>query len=133
MSVYVDDMFAIYGRMKMCHMVADSSAELHAMAQKIGVARRWVQHEGKPSEHYDVCKEKRDRAIRLGALPISTRHVVNIVRLKREKIAPTDRDPHRLCCDECGDFSVLYGPVGLGEQHEGCGGFYRLIDLRSVA
>jgi hypothetical protein len=83
MSVYVDDMFATYGRMKMCHMIADSSAELHAMAQKIGMARRWVQHEGKPSEHYDVCKEKRDRAIRLGAFPITTREVVERVRSKR--------------------------------------------------
>jgi hypothetical protein len=35
-------------------------------------------------------------------------------------------DPRRLRCDKCGDTSVLYGPVGHGEQHEGCGGFYRL-------
>jgi hypothetical protein len=38
MSVYVDDMGAPYRGMIMFHMIADSSAELLAMADKIGVA-----------------------------------------------------------------------------------------------
>lgn len=49
MTVYVDDMRAPFGRMKMCHMVADSDAELHAMAARIGVARRW--HQAPPARH----------------------------------------------------------------------------------
>ena len=40
MSVYVDDMAAPYGHMVMYHMVGDTDDELHAIADKIGVARR---------------------------------------------------------------------------------------------
>ena len=46
MTVYVDNMQASYGRMKMCHMVADSTDELLAMADRIGVARKWLQKAG---------------------------------------------------------------------------------------
>ena len=41
--VYVDDYNAPYGRMTMCHMMADTLEELHAMADKIGIARKWFQ------------------------------------------------------------------------------------------
>ena len=34
-----------------------------------------------------------------------------------------------LKCDKCDNRSVLYGPVGLGEEHAGCGGFYRLEEF----
>jgi hypothetical protein len=47
--VYVDDMRAKYGRMVMCHLIADTDAELHAMAKAIGVARRWHQAPPAPS------------------------------------------------------------------------------------
>ena len=46
MTVYVDNMQAPFGRMKMCHMVADTSEELLAMADKIGVQRKWLQKAG---------------------------------------------------------------------------------------
>ncbi len=55
MTVYVDDMRAPYGRMVMCHMLADTDDELHAMADHIGVARRWHQKAGTPHSHYDIC------------------------------------------------------------------------------
>jgi hypothetical protein len=40
-------------------------------------------------------------------------------------------DPRRLRCDKCGDVSVLFGPVGMGEEHDKCGGTYRLVNTRA--
>lgn len=72
MTVYVDDMHAVpmgqFRRMKMSHMIADTEAELHDMAEKIGVARRWYQ-----GDHYDVCMSKRTLAVKLGAVEIPLR------------------------------------------------------------
>lgn len=77
MTVYVDDMyqteFGRYGRMKMSHMVADTSAELLAMAKAIGVRQKWLQHAGEPGEHFDIAKCKRDLAIAAGAVAITVR------------------------------------------------------------
>ena len=72
MTVYVDDMRARYGRMVMCHMLADTDDELHAMAAKIGVARRWWQSPEKTSgSHYDIALSKRAVAVAEGAVEIT--------------------------------------------------------------
>lgn len=69
MSVYVDASVYGYGRMVMCHMIADTPAELHAMADRIGVARRWFQAPPNASFwHYDVSKGKRALAVEHGAI-----------------------------------------------------------------
>lgn len=73
MSVYVDDMEASFGRMKMCHMIADSTAELLAMVDRIGVQRKWIQHGGTTREHFDIAMSKRALAIAAGAIPITQR------------------------------------------------------------
>lgn len=73
MTVYVDDMRAAYGRMVMCHMIADTDDELHAMADAIGVARRWHQKPGTPRSHYDIALSKRAIAVQLGAVEITWR------------------------------------------------------------
>lgn len=86
MSVYVDDYGARFGRMIMCHMFADTTEELLAMADRIGVARRWIQKPGTPREHFDVCKAKRALAIAAGAVPVTSRDMVRIVREKRGKV-----------------------------------------------
>jgi hypothetical protein len=44
--VYVDDMRATFGRMTMCHMIADTNAELHRMACDIGMQPQWIQKAG---------------------------------------------------------------------------------------
>ncbi len=76
--VYVDDMQAPYRRMIMCHMVADTKEELLAMADSIGVQRKWIQEEGTYQEHFDICLEMKYKALRLGAKQITSRELVNI-------------------------------------------------------
>lgn len=83
MPVYVDDMAAPYGRMKMFHMVADTTEELLEMADRIGVARRWLQHAGTPKEHFDIGKGKRAIAVRSGAIEVTMREMAQMVQRKR--------------------------------------------------
>lgn len=83
MTVYVDDMQAPYGRMKMCHMLADSEQELREMAQKIGVALKWHQYAGTPKSHFDICMSKRAKAVSLGAVEIGREKLVEIIRARR--------------------------------------------------
>ncbi len=70
MTVYVDDMNAPFGRMKMCHMFADSTEELQAMADRIGVQRKWIQYPGTIREHFDIALSKRALAVAAGAVEI---------------------------------------------------------------
>lgn len=84
MSVYVDDMKAPYGRMIMCHMAADTTDELLAMADTIGVHRRWIQKQGTPMEHFDIALSKRKAAVRAGALEVTRRELAKILNAKRQ-------------------------------------------------
>jgi len=81
-SVYVDDMRAPFGRMIMCHMVADTEDELHEMADTIGVARRWYQ-----GDHYDIALSKRALAVKAGAIEFTGRELGRwlMERRKRER------------------------------------------------
>lgn len=82
--VYVDDMRAPYRGMIMCHMVADSDEELHAMAAKIGVQRKWHQKAGTHQSHYDICLSKKDWAIRQGAVQINRKELGAMLRRRFE-------------------------------------------------
>lgn len=85
MSVYVDRARNGYGRMIMCHMIADSSDELHAMADRIGVARRWFQTPPKASFwHYDIAQSKRALAVDAGAIDCDRNMFVATLRRIRE-------------------------------------------------
>lgn len=75
MTVYVDDMRAAFGRMVMCHMMADTEAELHAMADRIGMKRQWFQGPPEHYPHYDVSLGKRQIAIGFGAVPVTQREL----------------------------------------------------------
>lgn len=83
MSVYVDDMRAPFGRMVMCHMFADTDVELHAMADTIGVARKWHQKPGTTHSHYDIAMSKRALAVAAGAIEIDRRGVADLLTSKR--------------------------------------------------
>lgn len=83
MAVYVDDMQASFGRMKMCHMMADTTGELLAMADKIGVARKWIQKPGTPMEHFDIAMSKRKLAVDAGAKEVERRHLGLLIQSKR--------------------------------------------------
>lgn len=85
MTVYVDDMRAPYGRMIMCHMVADTEEELHLMAKLIGVARKWHQKPGTYQSHYDICMSKRAMAISLGAIQIDRTGLAIFLKQKRKQ------------------------------------------------
>jgi len=81
-------MYAPFRRMKMCHMIADTDDELHAMADKIGMKRKWHQAPPKSSQsHYDVGMGLRAHAVRNGAIEITTRQIGkwNLTKHKAEK------------------------------------------------
>jgi len=95
MTVYVDDMRAPYGRMVMCHMIADTDDELHEMAARIGVARKWFQKEGTARRHYDIALSKRALAVAAGAVEITWRQTGAMVvrrRLTGRRGSPTDAE-----------------------------------------
>ena len=85
MAVYIDNFNAPFGRMKMCHMIADTTDELLEMVDKIGVHRRWIQYRGTPNEHFDICLAKKKIAVAFGAKEINFRDYGRMVQ---------DRCPH---------------------------------------
>ncbi len=83
MAVYVDSMKAPFGRMVMCHMMADTTDELLAMADRIGVARKWIQFPGTPREHFDIAQSKRALAVAAGAVETDKYGIYNCMQRKR--------------------------------------------------
>lgn len=85
MTVYVDNMKAEFEpahrpgrRYVMSHMIADSEEELHAMADRIGVARKWFQ-----GDHYDITQSKKALAIAHGAKLIPMRRLAYMAVYRR--------------------------------------------------
>lgn len=76
-------MQAPFGRMIMCHMIADSTPELLAMADRIGVARKWIQCAGTPREHFDICLTKRAKAVAAGAKELTWREAGELAMKRR--------------------------------------------------
>lgn len=84
MAVYVDSMRAPFGRMIMCHMIADTPEELIAMVQVIGVDPKWIQDAGTYREHFDIALSKRRKAVQHGALEISGRDLSMKIHERRK-------------------------------------------------
>ena len=87
MSVYVDTIVVYpnaWGPFKKgsCHLVADTLDELHAFAEKLGMRRAWFQ-DTKHMPHYDLTPKRREEALRLGAVSISTMELARRGRAAR--------------------------------------------------
>ena len=80
MSVYVDDACIPFRGRVMCHMLADTDAELRNMADRIGMQQRW--HQG---DHFDIDRDMRVRAVMHGALEITRREAVLVRRRYRDR------------------------------------------------
>lgn len=88
MAVYVDNFYVTgvtFRGMKMCHMIADSAAELLAMVNAIGVQAKWIQHAGTCNEHFDICYSKRVEAVKIGAIEISYREYAKAIEKRCER------------------------------------------------
>jgi len=90
LSVYVDRAINQYGRMMMCHMTADTLDELHAMADAIGIRRKWFQADAS-LPHYDICKSKRALAIANGAREIDWRELAAMIKRYRVSAEPVTK------------------------------------------
>ena len=64
-----------------CHMTADTEEELHAMAAAVGMPRRVFQMH--PYRwHYDLTEPRRTEAVKMGALEITSRQMIRIMRAR---------------------------------------------------
>ena len=85
MTVYVDSPLWRLGRMRTCHMLADSTEELVEMARAIGLKDHWMQSPGTYREHYDVLLGKRRLAVERGAVEIDRKRMAGILRERRAR------------------------------------------------
>lgn len=94
MAVYVDPLFdhgrqdvpRCFRNVQSCHMYADSLAELHAFARRLGLKREWFQNHPALA-HYDLVPSRRLRAVSLGAIEQDRRAAVAKWREIRENQA----------------------------------------------
>jgi hypothetical protein len=76
MTVLVDDAAWPWRGERWAHLVSDAHfEELHGFANRLGVRRLGFQ-----GDHYDVPAAVRDRAVALGARPVSSRELVGALR-----------------------------------------------------
>ncbi len=81
MAVYVDEAIWHYHGRKWCHLMADDVDELHRFARVLGL--HMLSWQGPPkttAPHYDITSFERDRAVRLGAIAVGRREIVELFR-----------------------------------------------------
>ena len=94
LTVYVDDWrqpATVRGRAdRWSHLLADEPGELHAMAEALGIPRRGYQVHRRSAamNHYDLPESLRERAIALGAVPVTWRQMARLTRGWRRADAP---------------------------------------------
>ena len=87
MSVYVSEMMVslISARWRYshhCYLIADTTKELHSFARKLSLKRAWFQDKRLP--HYDMTVNKRRQAVKLGAIEIDMKLLVQKIREQRQ-------------------------------------------------
>lgn len=70
MAVYVDNAVFRWRGRRWAHLMADELDELHAFAARLGIPRRAFQDK-RSGAHYDIDSALRERALTLGAIPVS--------------------------------------------------------------
>ena len=85
MAAYVDPVrhypWARWSVKHWCHLTADTEEELHELATRIGMPRdRFQEHAYR--WHYDLTVERRVLAVEFGALEITTREMIRIMRAR---------------------------------------------------
>ena len=86
MAVYIDDpTWPGHGRL-WSHMISDVSyEELHVFAARLGIPARAFER-----DHYDVIAERYETAVQAGAVPVSSRQIVDLLHasgLRRRKVS----------------------------------------------
>lgn len=80
MTVFVDQLVQYPNRRPpfmagSCHMTADVFDELHDFATRIGMKRAWFQNH-RVLPHYDLTRSRRDLAVKLGAVEMSGKWLI---------------------------------------------------------
>jgi len=69
--ILVDSPLWFWRRRYWCHLVSDLSLdELHEFAHRLGIRRAWFQ-----GDHYDITANKREHALLLGAVSVTSREL----------------------------------------------------------
>lgn len=89
MAVYVDKLISTVPTPQWrfsfaCHLVADTTMELHAFARRLGLRSEWYQLSQGKIPHYDLTAAKRKQALILGASEISGRELIQMFRKVQE-------------------------------------------------
>lgn len=96
MAVYVDDVvdYTVIAKARRlrhthwCHLTADTEAELHEFAVRLGLKRAWYQRKS-PTDyrwHYDVTPTKRTRAVHLGAIEVDRQFMGRLMIQRRDSL-----------------------------------------------
>lgn len=80
--IYVDNFYAPFRGMRMCHLWSENQVELDAFALKINLKPEW-----KHKDHYDVAEGKRMQAIRYGAKEIDFQEMAKMATDQRKAAA----------------------------------------------
>lgn len=87
MTVYVDNAAVPYRGKPRYHLASADVAELHVFAERCGIARCWY-HASAKLKHYDVTEAERNKAIASGALAVTAKELVTLIRAhQREGLA----------------------------------------------